>query len=150
MVRLFEEWIRNDVGDMSVHLFDQALEVALQGSQSLCVFDETCGSQVAIEYNGNVYACDHYVDPGFKRGNVHETHLANLVESEEQRAFGEYRREGLPERCRECDVREFCNGGCPKNWHLETPEGDPGLNYLCAGIATFSLTSSHTSISSSV
>jgi uncharacterized protein len=137
MTTIFEQWIRNDVGDVSVRLFDQALEVALHGSPSLCVLDETCGSQVAIEHNGDVYACDHYVDPGFHRGNVHETHLASLVESDEQQAFGEYKREGLPERCRECDVRAYCNGGCPKNWHLETPDGDPGLNYLCAGYRRF-------------
>jgi uncharacterized protein len=137
MLRVFEEWIRNDVGDVSVRLFDQAMEVALHGSASLCVFDQTCGSHVALEHNGDVYACDHYVDPGFHRGNVHETHLASLVESEEQRAFGEYKREGLPERCRECDVRDFCNGGCPKNWLLEPPDGEGGLNYLCPGYRYF-------------
>jgi uncharacterized protein len=137
MTTIFEAWVRNDVGDVSVRLFDQALEVAIHGSPSLCVLDETCGSQVAIEHNGDVYACDHYVDPGFERGNIHETHLASLVESEDQQSFGEYKREGLPERCRECDVRKFCNGGCPKNWHLETPAGEPGLNYLCAGYRHF-------------
>jgi uncharacterized protein len=137
VVTVFEEWVRNDVGDVSVRLFDQVLEVALQGSASLCVLSETCGSQVAIEHNGDVYACDHYVDPGFRRGNVHETHLATLVECDDQQAFGEYKREGLPERCRDCDVRAFCNGGCPKNWHLETPAGESGLNYLCAGYRRF-------------
>lgn len=137
MCAIFDEWIRNDVGDISVRLFDQCLETLLHGEASLCVFHETCGSQVAMEHNGDVYACDHFVDPGFKRGNIHETHLADLVEDTEQRQFGEYKRDGLPPRCRTCNVQEFCHGGCPKNWQLTTPDGAPGLNYLCAGYRRF-------------
>lgn len=134
---IFDEWVRNDLGDVSVRLFDQCLEQLLNGTASLCVFSETCGSQVAIEHNGDVYACDHFVDPGFERGNIHETHLAALVDDPEQQQFGEYKRDGLPERCRTCDVQEFCRGGCPKNWLLETPAGRPGLNYLCPGYRRF-------------
>lgn len=137
MSRIFDEWIRNDIGDVSVCLFDQCLETVFRGEASLCVFQETCGDQVAMEYNGDVYACDHYVDEGFKRGNVHETHLADVVDAPEQRQFGEYKRDGLPPRCRTCNVREFCHGGCPKNPHLTTPRGEPGLNYLCAGYRYF-------------
>lgn len=137
LVTIFEEWVRNDVGEVSVRIFDQALEVTLQGRASLCVFTETCGDQVAIEHDGTVYACDHFVDPGFERGNVHGTHIVDLVDDPEQQAFGEYKCDGLPERCRACDVREFCHGGCPKNWLLETPNGEAGLNYLCAGYRRF-------------
>lgn len=137
MCAVFDEWVRNDVGDVSVRSFDQCLEVALRGTASLCVHSETCGSQLAIEHNGDVYACDHFVDPGFERGNVHEIHLADAVEDPDQRQFGEYKREGLPPRCRSCDVRPFCHGGCPKDWHLRTPDGEPGLNYLCAGYRRF-------------
>jgi uncharacterized protein len=86
-----------------------------------------------MEHNGDVYACDHYVDPGLELGNVHETHLTEMLDSDQQHSFGEYKQDGLPTRCRECEVREFCNGGCPKNRLLETPGGEPGLNYLCAG-----------------
>lgn len=133
MCTIFDEWVRNDVGDVSVRLFDQCLEVAFEGHASLCLFRETCGDQVAMEHNGDVYACDHYVEPGFELGNLHETHLAELVDSEAQRQFGEFKREGLPARCRKCAVREFCHGGCPKNRIIETPAGELGLNYLCAG-----------------
>lgn len=137
MCTIFDEWIRNDVGDISVRLFDQCLETVFRGESSLCVFREACGSQVALEHNGDVYACDHFVDPGFRRGNIHDAHLADLVDAPEQRQFGEYKRDGLPPRCRNCDVRELCHGGCPKNWHLTTPEGTPGLNHLCAGYRRF-------------
>ncbi|WP_169051838.1 anaerobic sulfatase maturase [Halorhabdus amylolytica] len=134
---IFEEWIRNDIGNISIQLFDQCLEITLTGEASLCVHNETCGDQVAMEHNGDVYACDHFVDPGFKRGNIHQTHLTEMLDSEEQRKFGEYKRRGLPARCQECPVLEFCHGGCPKNRHITTPAGDFGLNYLCAGYRSF-------------
>ncbi|MFB6140701.1 MAG: anaerobic sulfatase maturase [Halosimplex sp.] len=134
---IFDEWVREDVGSVSVRLFDQWLQTGLEGRASHCVFDETCGDQVAMEHDGDVYACDHFVEPGFRLGNVHETHLRDLLDDEGQRAFGAYKREGLPARCRECDVRRFCHGGCPKNRHLATPDGELGLNYLCAGYRRF-------------
>jgi uncharacterized protein len=137
MRTIFDRWIRNDIGDVSVRLFDQCLEMALSGTASLCVYMETCGDQVAMEHTGDVYACDHFVDPGFKRGNIHQTHLTEMLDSEAQRKFGEHKGKGLPTRCRECPVREFCHGGCPKNRHLQTPAGDLGLNYLCAGYRSF-------------
>lgn len=118
---IFEKWVRNDVGEVSVRLFDQCLRVALRGEASYCILSETCGNQVAMEHNGDVYACDHYVEPGFHRGNIHEMHLTEMLDSEEQHAFGRYKREGVPESCQECPVREFCHGGCPKNRHLQTP-----------------------------
>lgn len=134
---IFDEWVRNDVGSISVRLFDQCLEILLRGAASLCVFSQTCGSQLAMEHNGDVYACDHFVDPGFERGNIHNMHLATLVDDSRQRQFGEYKQNGLPARCTSCNVHEFCHGGCPKNWHLQTPTGESGLNYLCAGYRRF-------------
>lgn len=134
---IFDEWVRNDVGEISVRLFDSCLESHLYGRSSACVFEETCGAQLAVEHDGTVYACDHFVDPGFRRGNVHDEHLATLVDAPDQRRFGAYKREGLPARCRACPVRASCHGGCPKNWLLRTPAGDPGLNYLCAAYRRF-------------
>ena len=134
---IFDEWVRNDIGNMSVRLFDSCLENHLYGRASACVYNETCGAQLAVEHDGSVYACDHFVDPGFRRGNVHEDHLAVLVDASDQRRFGAYKREGLPGRCRACPVRAYCHGGCPKNWLLETPDGELGLNYLCAGYRRF-------------
>ncbi len=133
MCRIFDQWVREDLGERSVRLFDQAIERRLQKRSSLCVFSEQCGSQMAIEHNGDVYACDHFVDPAYLRGNIHERALGELVNADEQQTFGAFKRTGLPARCVECPVREYCNGGCPKNWHLATPAGELGLNYLCPG-----------------
>lgn len=137
MIAIFEKWVHNDVGAVSIRLFDHCLDVVINDRASVCVFSDTCGQQLAMEHNGDVYACDHFVDDGFERGNIHDTHLSTLVESAEQRQFGEYKRTGLPERCRNCPVRSFCNGGCPKNWHLEAPNDESGLNYLCPGYQLF-------------
>jgi len=90
-----------------------------------------------VEHSGDVYACDHFVDPGFRRGNIHGTHIADLIDDPDRREFGEYKREGLPPRCESCDVPAYCHGGCPKNWQLGTPAGEPGLNYLRAGYRRF-------------
>ncbi|WP_159077132.1 anaerobic sulfatase maturase [Halococcoides cellulosivorans] len=136
MQAIFEHWVRNDVGERSVRLFEHCVQVALGGPARSCVLSETCGTQVALEHTGDVYACDHYVEPAFHRGNIHDEHLATMVDSDTQRAFGRDKREGLPERCRRCPVREFCHGGCPKDRHLKTPR-ESGLNYLCAGYRRF-------------
>ena len=133
MRTIFDDWVRNDVGTVSVRLFDHIVETALRGQSNSCIFLETCPDQVAIEHNGDIYSCDHFVDPGFRLGNIHERHLVEMLESDEQRRFTVYKREGLPTRCRECSVLEFCRGGCPKNRHLQTPDGEYGLNYLCGG-----------------
>lgn len=137
MCTIFDEWVRHDINSISIRLFNQALSKALSDEVSLCVFSETCGEQVAMEHNGDVYACDHYVEPGYKLGNIHHEHLATLVDSEDQQRFGDYKQEGLPEFCQSCSVQHFCHGGCPKNRHLQTPDGDLGLNYLCAGYQRF-------------
>jgi len=103
----------------------------------LCVFEETCGLALALEYNGDLYACDHFVDPAYLLGNIRDAALIELVASDRQRAFGLAKRDMLPRYCRTCEVRFVCNGGCPKNRLIATSDGEPGLNYLCAGYRSF-------------
>jgi uncharacterized protein len=134
---IFDEWVRHDVGRVAVQLFEVALESWLGLPQSLCVFRETCGSALAIEHNGDVYSCDHYVHPSHRLGNVMTDPLASLVSSPAQLAFGEAKRDRLPAYCRACEVRFACNGECPKNRFATTPDGEAGLNYLCAGYKRF-------------
>jgi uncharacterized protein len=134
---IFDEWARADVGRMFVQMFDIALESWYYGRASLCIFGETCGRALAIEHNGDLYSCDHYVFEGFKLGNVMTTPLAELVDSPQQVAFGRAKRDTLPAYCLACPVRFACHGECPKNRFLETPDGEPGLNYLCTGYRQF-------------
>ena len=103
----------------------------------MCVFAETCGNAVALEHNGDLYSCDHFVEPDHLLGNIAETHLVDMLASPEQRAFGAAKRDLLPAYCRSCEVRIACNGECPKNRFIRTPDGEEGLNYLCAGYKDF-------------
>jgi uncharacterized protein len=134
---IFDEWVRKDVGNYYVQLFDVALECWMGLAPSLCVFRPTCGNAMALEHNGDLYSCDHYVYPEHKLGNIMEQPLASLVNSAQQQAFGLDKRNSLPRYCRECDVRFACNGECPKHRFVTTPDGEPGLNYLCAGYKLF-------------
>jgi uncharacterized protein len=134
---IFDEWVRHDVGRVFVQLFDVALESWLGVSRSLCVFEETCGAAMALEHNGDLYSCDHYVYPENRLGNIMENPLAAMARSEQQRQFGLDKRETLPRYCEECDVRFACNGECPKHRFTLTPDGEAGLNYLCAGYKRF-------------
>jgi len=135
--RIFDEWVKKDVGRMFVQLFDVALESWMGMEASLCVFRKTCGSALAMEHTGDLYSCDHYVYPENKLGNIMETAMEKLVGSSEQKAFGEAKLETLPKMCRSCEVRFACNGECPKHRFHTTPDGEPGLNYLCAGYKHF-------------
>ncbi|HKQ87191.1 MAG TPA: anaerobic sulfatase-maturation protein [Candidatus Acidoferrales bacterium] len=134
---IFDEWVRQDVGRYFVQIFDVALESWYGMPQGLCVFRETCGAAMAIEHNGDLYSCDHYVYPENKLGNIMERPLESMVASEQQRKFGTSKRNSLPRYCRECEVRFACNGECPKHRFIQTPDGEPGLNYLCAGYKLF-------------
>ncbi|MGH9341271.1 MAG: anaerobic sulfatase-maturation protein [Acidobacteriota bacterium] len=134
---IFDEWVRQDVGRYFVQIFDVALESWFGGEASLCVFRETCGSALAIEHNGDLYSCDHYVYPENKLGNIIESPLDSLVNSTQQQKFGRDKRDTLPRYCRECEVRFACNGECPKHRFIRTPDGEEGLNYLCAGYKHF-------------
>ncbi len=134
---VFDEWVRRDVGRVFVQIFDVALAAWSGERAGLCVFEETCGAALAMEHNGDVYSCDHFVEPRYKLGNVNDIPLLDMVSSDQQWAFGQAKRTTLPAYCRECEVRFVCNGGCPKDRILMTPDGEPGLNYLCAGYRAF-------------
>jgi uncharacterized protein len=134
---IFDEWVRDDVGKYFVQIFDIALEAWLGLPPSLCVFHETCGTAMAIEHNGDLYSCDHFVYPENRLGNIVETPLESLVNSDQQKGFGLAKREALPRDCRDCEVRFACNGECPKHRFVRTPDGERGLNYLCAGYKLF-------------
>jgi uncharacterized protein len=136
LVDVFEEWVRHDVGQVFVQLFDVTLE-AFFGRHSLCIHAPTCGYGPALEYNGDLYSCDHYVEPGYRLGNIHETHMLELVASPAQRKFGDAKRDTLTAQCRSCKVKHWCNGGCPKDRFALSRDGEPGQNYLCAGLERF-------------
>jgi uncharacterized protein len=137
LVAVFDEWLVRDVGTVFVQAFDAALASWLGLPPGVCVFAETCGNAVAMEHNGDVYCCDHFVEPDYLLGNVSETHLVELVASPRQREFGAAKRDALPRYCQTCEVRFACNGECPKNRFIATPDGEAGLNYLCRGYKTF-------------
>jgi uncharacterized protein len=133
----FDEWLRHDVGEMFVQTFDGVLAAHVRGTSSLCIFQPTCGEGAALEHNGDLYSCDHFVDPRHLLGNIATTPVGELVRSERQRAFGRAKQETLPTFCRSCEYLFACNGECPKNRILLTPDGEPGLNWLCAGLKAF-------------
>jgi uncharacterized protein len=137
LVAIFDEWVRRDVGEVFVQMFDAALASWLGLPSPVCIFRETCGDAVALEHNGDLYSCDHYVEPDHLLGNITATTMVELVASPEQRAFGQAKADTLPACCRSCDVRFACNGECPKNRFTLTPDGEGGLNYLCAGYLGF-------------
>ena len=137
MISVFDEWVVRDVGTVFVQAFDAALASWMHLPASVCVFAETCGDALALEHNGDLYSCDHFVEPKHLLGNITQTHMVELVTSPKQRAFGNAKRDTLPRYCLECEVRFACNGECPKNRFTLTPDGDPGLNYLCAGYKAF-------------
>ena len=130
---IFDEWVRKDVGKIFVQLFDVSLELWYGMQASLCIFRKTCGDAMIIEHNGDVYSCDHFVYPENKLGNIMDNPLAALVNSGQQRKFGADKLMSLPNYCKNCEVRFACNGECPKHRFLKTPDGEEGLNYLCAG-----------------
>ena len=137
LAQIFDEWVKKDVGRYFVQQFDVALESWLGMDASLCVFRKTCGSALAVEHTGDLYSCDHFVYPEHKLGNVMEADLKQMVGSQQQKKFGLDKQDSLPRMCRQCDVRFACNGECPKHRFLKTPDGEPGLNYLCAGYKHF-------------
>ncbi|ODS98747.1 MAG: anaerobic sulfatase maturase [Lautropia sp. SCN 69-89] len=136
LVDVFEEWARRDVGKVYVQLFDVTLEACF-GRYKLCIHAPTCGYGPALEYNGDLYACDHFVEPRFRLGNIHETHMLEMVASTAQRKFGDDKRDTLTRQCQQCEVRAFCNGGCPKDRFVLSRDGEPGHNYLCEGLYAF-------------
>ncbi len=137
LIEIFDEWVRRDVGTVFVQMFDSALASWLGLENPMCVFNETCGNAPALEHNGDLYSCDHFIQPEYLLGNIESRHMRELVHSDRQRAFGEAKLTTLPRYCRECDVRFACHGECPRNRFTRTPDGEYGLNYLCAGYKAF-------------
>ena len=134
---IFDEWVSQDIGKIKVQVFEEAARTAFGQEHSLCIFRPICGDIPVIEHNGDFYSCDHFVDEEHYLGNIIETPLIQLLESPEQRAFGQAKLDSLPRYCQECGVKEMCNGECPKNRFIRTPDGEKGLNYLCAGYKRF-------------
>jgi uncharacterized protein len=134
---IFNEWVQHDVARYFIQVFDVALENWLGLTPALCVFRETCGSAIAVEHNGDVFSCDHYVYPEHKLGNLMGQELLPLIESPQQHAFGNAKHSTLPQYCQQCEVQFACHGECPKHRFTQTPSGEWGLNYLCAGYKKF-------------
>jgi len=137
LCHIFDEWVVRDIGWIKVQIFEEAARVAFGQEHSLCIFRPTCGDIPVIEHNGDFFSCDHFVNPDHLLGNITCSPLVELLESPAQKAFGQAKLETLPDYCRACDVRAMCNGGCPKNRFVHTPDGQAGLNYLCAGYKRF-------------
>jgi uncharacterized protein len=136
LMAIFDEWVRTDVGKVFVQSFDAALANWI-GQPSLCIFQKTCGQALALEHNGDMYSCDHFVEPAFLLGNIQQTHMIDMVSSDKQKKFGQDKFDTLPQYCRECPVLFACYGECPRNRFIHTPDGESGLNYLCAGYKLF-------------
>jgi uncharacterized protein len=137
LIAIFDEWVRKDVGDYFVVTFDCVLANWMRVPPPLCIYGETCGHAGVVEFNGDVYSCDHYVFPEYKLGNILEKSLKTYMSSPEQRRFGLNKRDSLPGYCKKCEFLDICTGECPKNRISITPDGEPGLNYLCAGFKKF-------------
>jgi uncharacterized protein len=118
-------------------MFDVTLANFVGAPPSLCIHSETCGRGLALEHNGDLYSCDHFVEPRYKLGNINETHMLELASSVQQLLFGMDKRDSLPRACQECEVRFACHGGCPKDRFRDDNYGQPGLNYLCPSYKTF-------------
>ena len=137
LIDVFEEWVRRDVGEVYVQMFDVTLANWVGEPPGLCVHSETCGLALALEHTGDLYSCDHFVEPRYRLGNIKEHRMLDLVASQQQVQFGLDKRDALPQFCLDCDVRFACHGGCPKDRFIHTPDGEPGLNYLCPGFKAF-------------
>ncbi|OGU19860.1 MAG: anaerobic sulfatase maturase [Hydrogenophilales bacterium RIFOXYD1_FULL_62_11] len=136
LIGIFDEWVGRDVGRIYVTTFDVALGSWL-GQHNACIVAPTCGNALVLEHNGDVYSCDHFVEPDYRLGNIKDTPLQTLVASEKQRRFGQDKYDTLPTYCKECPVLFACYGECPRNRFIKTPDGEEGLNYLCAGYKAF-------------
>jgi uncharacterized protein len=138
LIQVFDEWVHNDVGKLYVQTFEAALRNWMRlPTSGMCVFEKTCGYGLALEHNGDLYSCDHFVEPAYLLGNIKTEHMFELVGADEQYRFGQDKYDRLPKYCLECPVLFACNGECPKNRFIIAPDGEPGLNYLCEGYKSF-------------
>ncbi|MGS4819311.1 anaerobic sulfatase maturase [Raoultella terrigena] len=133
----FEEWVNNDLGGVEVNLFETAVAQMMGMPAQICTTSEFCGKGLAIEKNGDVFSCDHYVYPQYQMGNIADNTLARMAFSERQQAFGMGKCATLPKQCKECPYLKLCHGECPKNRLVRAADGELGLNYLCPGIKAF-------------
>ena len=134
---IFDEWVRNDVGQYYVQLFDSTLANWVGEQPGVCTLARTCGHAGVMEFNGDVYTCDHFVFPEYKLGNIRENTLIEMMYSDREQDFGEAKMKSLPRQCIECQYLFACNGECPKNRFLRSSDGEAGLNYLCEGYYRF-------------
>lgn len=134
---IFDEWVAKDIGRIKIQIFEEAARTAFDLEHTLCIFKADCGGVPVIEHNGDFFSCDHYVDEAHRLGNINEHSLEYFLDSTEQKKFGRLKSLNLPKFCIECEVRIMCNGECPKNRFIISPDGEPGLNYLCQGYKHF-------------
>ena len=137
LCRVFDRWVRHDVGQVFVQIFDATLANWVGEMPGLCTLSPSCGHAAVMEYDGEVYSCDHFVFPQYRLGNIADRSLIDMMMSDKQLAFGAVKTKGLPKQCRECRWNFACHGECPKNRFATTPDGEPGLNYLCEGYRKF-------------
>jgi uncharacterized protein len=137
LCQAFDDWIAHDLGFLTVQLFEEALRPLLGLPHALCVFRKTCGNVLVLEHNGDVFACDQFVDEARRLGNLGQTPLREITRNPILARFGQNKFDALPDQCRACDVLEFCHGGCPKDRFHSTPDGYPGLSYLCPSYGKF-------------
>ena len=137
LCRLFDEWVKADVGEVFIQLFDATLANWVGVTPGVCTLAPQCGHAAAMEWNGDVYSCDHFVFPDYKLGNIHQSTIIEMMSSERQLKFGADKRDSLPKECKACKWLFACNGECPRNRFAVTRSGEPGLNYLCSGYKRF-------------
>ena len=137
LCNIFDEWISKDIGKIKIQIFEEATRTAFGQEHSLCIFRPTCGNIPVVEHNGDFFSCDHFVDIKHHIGNISKTPLLELLDNPLQKDFGNSKKERLPNYCQNCEVLSMCNGGCPKNRFIKTPDSEQGLNYLCEGYKSF-------------
>jgi uncharacterized protein len=137
LAEIFDEWVENDIGDIKIQIFEESIRSAFNQEHTLCIFKVNCGGVPVVEHNGDFYNCDHFVDGDHLLGNISANPLSYYLDNKRQIEFGMAKSLMLPDYCIKCEVRSMCNGECPKNRFIFTPEGDFGLNYLCKGYKYF-------------
>ena len=137
LCKVWDDWYGRDYGRVFVNLFETAVAQWMGMDAQICVYHDFCGKGVALEHDGSLYSCDHYVYPEYRLGNIRGTSSSRMVFSDRQREFGFAKSKTLPQYCRDCKYLFACNGECPKNRLVRTPSGEHGLNYLCKGLMKF-------------
>ncbi len=137
LIAIFDEWVRTDVGTYYIQLFDATLANWAGAEPGICTLARTCGHASVMEYNGDIYTCDHFVFPEYHLGNIRTRTITEMMYGEREIEFGKAKRDTLPQQCRDCKFLFACNGECPKNRFAVTSDGEPGLNYLCSGYYRF-------------